>query len=118
MPVLASAPDTNRPTLLRHIRDHHDLWAIRHAPAFAEDVELNLAEAAGEGDLLLRRDSLLAEEDHAVFIVGPLDRGECLIIKRSRQVDTADLCAERCAGRDNLDRHGASSSTGAVSSQR
>jgi hypothetical protein len=35
----------------------------------------------------------------------PLDCGECLVVYGSGQIDTAELGAERGAGRDNLDRH-------------
>ena len=40
-------------------------------------------------------DVLIAEEDHAVIIIGPLDRGERAIVDGSGQINTADLGAER-----------------------
>src|SRR5258705_10413860 len=105
MPVLAGAAHADRTALLGHVGYDDDLWAARHAPSFAEDVELDLAKTVGEGDLLRGRDVLIAEEDHAVVIVGPLDRGERLVVDGFGQIDTADLGAERGASRDNLDGH-------------
>src|SRR5260370_11646073 len=105
MPVLAGAAHADRTAVLGGVGNDDDLRAARHAPPFAEDVELDLAKMAGEGNLLWGRDVLIAEEDHAVIIVGPLDRGECLVVDGSGQIDTADLGAERGAGRDNLNRH-------------
>src|ERR1700681_3096892 len=105
MPVLAGAPHADRTAVLGGVGNDDDLRAARHAPSFAEDVELDLAKTAAEGNLLWGRDVLIVEEDHAVIIVGPLDRGECLVVDGSGQIDTADLGAERGAGRDNLNRH-------------
>src|SRR5260370_8370353 len=105
MPVLAGAAHADRTAVLGHVGYDDDLRAARHAPSFAEDVELDLAKTVGEGDLLRGRDVLIAEEDHAVVIVGPLDRGERLVVDASAQIDTPDLRAERGASRDNLDGH-------------
>src|SRR3984893_7265800 len=105
MPVLAGAAHPDRTAVLGHVGYDDDLRAVRHTPSFAEDVELDLAKTAGEGDVLRGRDVLIAEEDHAVVIVGPLDRGERLVVDGSGQIDTADLGGERGASRDNLDGH-------------
>ena len=95
--------------VLGDVGDHDDLRAARHAPPFAEDVEFDLAEAAGEGDLLRRRDPLAAKEDDTMRVVGPLDRGERGVVQRAGQIDAADLGAEGGTGRDDLDGHGRSS---------
>src|ERR1700738_1914406 len=52
MPALAGAAHADRTALLGHVGYDDDLWAARHAPSFAEDVELDLAKTVGEGDLL------------------------------------------------------------------
>jgi hypothetical protein len=52
VPVLASASDADRAAILGNIGNHDDLGAARHAPALAEDVEFDLTEAAGKGNLL------------------------------------------------------------------
>ena len=108
MPVLAGAADTDRPAVLGGIGHHDDLGAARHAPSFAEDVEFDLAEATGEGDLLGRCELLVAKEDHTMLIEGPIDRGERRIIEGLGQIDAANLGAERGARRDDLDGHGRS----------
>src|SRR4029077_11932715 len=105
MPVLAGAAHADRTAVRGHVRSDDDLRAARYAPSFAEDVELDLAKTVGESNLLRGRDVLIAKEDHAVAIVGPLDRGERLVVDGFGQIDTADLGAERGASRDNLDGH-------------
>jgi hypothetical protein len=95
MPVLASTAHADRTAILGNVRDHNDLRAARHAPAFAENVEFDLAEAAGEGDLPGWRDMLLAEEDDPILVIRPLDRGERGVVERLGQIDAADLRAER-----------------------
>jgi hypothetical protein len=105
VPILAGPAYPDRVPVLGDVGHHDDLRAARDAPPLAEDIEFDLAEAAGEGDLLRRRDALVAKEDHAVFVVGALDRGECGIVERLRQIDAADFGAERGTGRDNLKRH-------------
>ena len=105
VPVLAGAADADRPAVLGHVGDDDDLRAAGHAPALAENVEFDLAEAAGEGDLLRGRDSLVAEEDDAMLVIGALDRGEGRIVERPGQIDAADLGAERGAGGDYFNRH-------------
>src|SRR5205823_13741062 len=76
-----------------------------NAPPVAEDVEFDLAKAAGKGNLLRRRDVLVTKEDDAVSVVGLLDRGERGIVKRSGEIDAADFGAESGAGRNDLDGH-------------
>jgi hypothetical protein len=85
--------------------DHDDLRTTGHAPTFAEDIELDLAEAAGEGNLLKRRNTLVAEKDHPVIVVGPLDRTERVVVHGLGQIDTADLGAKRGTPRDDLNSH-------------
>src|SRR5271170_2099794 len=105
MPILAGAAHADRTTVLSHVGHDDNLRAARHAPSFSKDVELDLAKTAGEGNLLRGRDVLIAEEDHAVIIVGPLDRSKRLIVDGSGQIHTADLRTECSGGGDNLDRH-------------
>jgi hypothetical protein len=75
--------------------------------ALAEDVEFDLTKAAGEGNLLWGRNSLVAEEDDRVSMKGPLDLAERCLVKGPSQIDATDL-AEHGIGRDNLNRHGRS----------
>src|SRR5271170_5311443 len=86
MPILAGAAHADRTTVLSHVGHDDNLRAARHAPSFSKDVELDLAKTAGEGNLLRGRDVLIAEEDHAVIIVGPLDRSKRLVVDGSGQI--------------------------------
>jgi hypothetical protein len=52
---------------------------------------------------LLRRDALAAEEDDTMRIERALDRGERSVVRRARQIDTADLGAKSGAGGKDLD---------------
>src|SRR5580700_6715370 len=100
MPVLAGAPHADRTAVLGCVGNDDDLRAARHAPSFAEDVELDIAKAPGELDLSRRCDGLVAEKDDAVLVIGPLDRGEAGVIERPRQIDSADFGTDRGPGRD------------------
>ena len=109
MPVFPRARDAYGFGILGDVGHHDDLGAAGDAPAFAEDVELDLPEAAGEGNLLRRGDALVAEEDDAVLIIGVIDLGENCLIQRGGQVHAADFRANGGAGRDDLDGHAACS---------
>ena len=86
--------------------NHYNLWAAGHAPSLAEDVEFDLTKAAGEGDLLWGRNSLVPEEDDGVSIKGPLDLAERCLVKGPGQIDATNLGAEYGICRDNFNRHG------------
>jgi len=74
--------------------------------ALAEDVEFDLTKAAGEGNLLWGRNSLVAEEDDGVSIKGPLYLAERRIVQRPGQIDATNLGAEYGICRDDFNRHG------------
>ena len=50
-------------------------------------VDVDRAEALGEGDVLLRRQTLVAKEDDAVFAEGVPDLGEGFVRDRRRQIE-------------------------------
>ncbi len=62
-----------------------------------EGVLLQLAKAAGEGDVLLRGHGLVAEEDHLVLVKGPTDLLDRCGAEISREVDARELGADRRA---------------------
>jgi hypothetical protein len=70
---------------------------------------VDVAEALGEGDLLLRRYLLVAEEDDEVLEPSRLDLRECRVIDLG-EVDAPDLGSERSGYGLDLDptigRHG------------
>ncbi len=109
VPVLAGAADAGRLAAFRDVGQDDDLGVVGHAPAFTEDVELDLAEAARERDLLGGRDRLATEEDDTVFVVGALDRGERGVVEWPGEIHPGDLGAEHGCGRNDF--HGALTST-------
>src|SRR5262249_55889099 len=72
--------------------DLEDVGVLLHA--LHEGVMVDLAEPLGEGDLLLGRDGLLAEEDDEVLEPGGLDLLERRIVQVG-EVDAADLGTQR-----------------------
>ena len=60
-------------------------------------VDEDLAEAAGEGLVLLGVDLLVAEEDHAVLVERLADFGDDAVVEILGDIDAADLGAA-CAG--------------------
>ena len=94
MPVLAGATDADWAAVLCRVGNHYNLWAAGHAPPLAEDVEFDLTKAAGEGDLLWGRNSLVTEENDGVSIKGPLDFAERRIVQGPGQIDATNLSAE------------------------
>ena len=81
MPILAGATHADRAAVLCCVGNHYNLWAAGHAPPLAKNVEFDLTKAAGEGNLLWGRNSLVAEEDDRVSMKGPLDLAERCLVK-------------------------------------
>ncbi|MCY1248630.1 hypothetical protein D9M72_620790 [compost metagenome] len=57
-------------------------------------VNVQVAEIRGESRLLLRRDRLVAEEQHLMLEQGLLDSVALFRTQRLADVDAADLCTE------------------------
>jgi hypothetical protein len=105
VPALASAADAGRSAAFRDVGQDDDLGVAGHAPALAEDIELDVAEAARERHLLGGRDRLPAEEDHTVFVVGALDRRERRVVEGAGKIHPGDLRSEHGGGRNDFHRH-------------
>ena len=60
-------------------------------------VHLEIAEVAPEGEVLLGRDRLLAEEEHFVLEQTGAQRRDRRVVERLAEVDVADLGADRRA---------------------
>ena len=73
------------------------------------DVHVEIAEAAAEGDLLLRGEALSAEYDHFVLVQRSGRRLVAGVIEAGGQVDVEDFGADR--RRRFLDAHSDSSGT-------
>jgi hypothetical protein len=61
-------------------------------------MEMDLAQAFGEGDLLIRCDVLIPEEDHAIVQPSVMDFLEDLVAQIG-QIDIADLSAQSAGDR-------------------
>ena len=72
--------------------DDHQLGMARRVRRRGMDVQL--AEAAAEVEVLVLGDMLVAEEDHQVLRQRAVDLLEGLVAERLRQIDAADLGAD------------------------
>ena len=111
VPVAAGVGIAERPAApvpqVRHL-EH-----FRHAfeRMLVEGVDLDLPEAAGEGQQLVRRQRLAPETEHAVAVERRLARLEHLIGQRRRQVHAEHVRPHRRAARTDFE-------TGVVGSHR
>jgi hypothetical protein len=62
-----------------------------------EHVDLQYAESATEGDLLLGADALVAKYHDMVLKVRAVDAGEVLIVDRSGQIEADDFGTDGAA---------------------
>src|SRR4030095_8488960 len=83
---------------LHHGRDHGRLGQPLELGGFH-----GLAEALGEGQLLLRRELLISKEDHEMMQESPANLGDHLIAERLRETHAADLGAEGSGHRLGFD---------------
>jgi hypothetical protein len=95
MPVAPGIGQAQRLAILpRLVRDDQDL----RMPGQVEMVlhmDLQLAEAAAEVDVLLRRDPLVAEHHDRVRLEQRLDPGEGGVVRRGGEVEPGDLEAQQ-----------------------
>ena len=68
-------------------------------------VPVELAEAAAEGDVLLARDLLVAEQQDAALEEGAMDLVELGVAERLGEIDALDFGAERVGQRPHGDGH-------------
>src|SRR5208283_3427516 len=84
--------------LLAHLGDHRVTGHRRE-----KAVDVDAAKALREPQMLLRRQLLIAEKDNAVLAKGAADLGKYRLGQRRRQIDPADLGAERAGEGPHLD---------------
>jgi hypothetical protein len=75
---------------LAHLRNH---WIAGHRGK--EAIDIDRTKSLGEADMLIGCEALVAKEDDAIFPKGTPDLGECLVADRCRQINSADLGADR-----------------------
>src|SRR5690606_17711951 len=105
VPELAGVAQAGRLTVLDDVGDDEDL-RVAGQQELAQHVDLQLAEAAAEGDVLFRGQVLVAEDHYAVIQMGAMHTGEIGVVERAGQVDADDLGAEHGVQRTDLERLG------------
>src|SRR5262249_55940226 len=91
--VVRVPADAEARRLARRLEHAHQLRDV--VGALDDRVDVELAEAAREVDLLGVRQPLLAEADYAGVDEGALDRGEGPVVEPLGEVEAADLGAQR-----------------------
>jgi len=96
MPAAADVSDLVR--LLAHFGDHRIA-----GDGGEEAVDVDRRKALGKGDMLLRRQLLVVEKDHAILAEGAADLGECAVRQRRCEVEAANLSADIARNRIDPD---------------
>src|SRR5205807_2371590 len=73
-------------------------------------VVLERAELAGEGELLLVAELLVAEHQHGMVVHARLDRGDLVRVERPAAIDTGNLAGKNRSERTDRYRHAATNS--------
>ena len=109
---LARAEAADRNTVLDHVRHHVDfrMPVDEASPVLLDRREIQLAEPPAERDHVIVAQCLSAEQQHQMIQPGAMNRGK-FAVANATQIDPADLCAKRGAGRCHCDRHVALSSS-------
>ena len=102
MPELSGIAQPNGLTVLDDVGDDEDLRMIGQQKLL-EHVNLQRAETAAEGDLLLGRDALVTEHQQSVIEMGTMDTSEIDVVQRLGQVQTDDFRPQRGIERANLE---------------
>lgn len=94
MPELAGIAETDGLAVLDDVGNDEDL-RMPWEQELLQHMDLQLTEAPAEGDLLRRGDALLAEHQHMVVQVRPMDTAEVLGGQGQPEVEAEHLGAER-----------------------
>jgi len=87
--------------LLRLLPDFGDLRMAGHG--LEEAVDVDLPEPLGEGDVLLGRQRLVAEEDDAVFVQRAAQFVDARLVERFGEIDAEDFGAQRAGRRRDVE---------------
>jgi hypothetical protein len=98
MPGVAEGADVALVGLLQHRDDVRVFVHVLHVRRAAERPE-----PAREGEVLLRRQALVVEEQHQAVVEGALDLREGCIVERLGEVHALDVGAQRAGHRPDLD---------------
>ena len=103
MPKLTGIAQADGLTVLDDVGDDENLRVIGQQKLL-EHVDLQRAETAAEGDLLLGRDALVTEYKQGVIEMGAMDTGEVVITERPGQIQADDLGAHGRIEGTNFER--------------
>ncbi len=93
MPVAAGVAEADRFAVLDHVGDDQNL-RMAGQEILSKHMDHQRAEAAAEGDMLLRRDSLVAEYEHAVAGQECLpNSGKSSVVERIGKIEIANFGA-------------------------
>ncbi|MNZ86891.1 hypothetical protein D3C78_1057340 [compost metagenome] len=96
VPELAGIAQADRLPVLDDVGDDEE-FRMPWQQELLEHVDLQLAEQAAEGNLLLRSDVLVAEHQQAMVQMREVDVGEILRIERAGQIQPDDFRAQGVA---------------------
>ena len=94
MPVASGVVDADVAVSVHHVGDNQNL-RILAVEVLVEDVNLEVAEPAAEGDVPVRVDGLVPEQQHGMFVPGLLDGVERRVVEIVREVDAMHFGSER-----------------------
>jgi hypothetical protein len=89
---MARVTETNRLAVLDDIR-HDQYLRISRQLELVQHMDLQRAKAAAKGDLLVRRDALVAKHQYVVIEVRAMNAREILVNKRLIQIEAQDFRA-------------------------
>src|SRR5690242_15340933 len=103
--ILPGTTHSHRTTSVGNVRNDDNFRVARHAPALTKYIQFNVTEAAGECDLLWWSETLIAEEDDAVGVIGLFNLGKGRVVQGVGQIDPTDFGANGSSGWNNLNEH-------------
>src|SRR5579872_1989424 len=105
MPVMTGVAETDRLAVLDDVRDDQHLRITRQLELM-QHVNLQRAEAATEGNLLIRRNALIAKHQHVMIQMRAVNACEILLAQRLAEIETQNFSADGAVERANFDAPG------------
>ncbi|MCY1546196.1 hypothetical protein D9M68_821830 [compost metagenome] len=111
VPELAGIAQADWLTVLDDVGDDED-FRVAGQQELLEHMDLQRAEAATEGDLLLGGDALVTEDQQGVIQMGAMDASEVGIAQGTGQVQADDFGTQWCVEGTDVERLGRRLATG------
>ena len=94
MPIAAGVLRADDLAVFIEYVGEHENFIVPAQARFLAHVRFKHAKAAGEGDLLFRRELLLAKHRHFVVKESIAHGLECCVIERARKIDAGNFSAQ------------------------